>query len=145
MQAISQCWARPIIWKFHLLQEGMVTLFVRDLTHHTPLLTSLAFAQQLVATLVAGPLITTLTTNSCTLKCRRRNHHNHSNLAQTNCVSDLHQTTTAILIWLCARWMLALLRTNLHYLLITSINVMLTYLQKTKLCYQITTLKFVMR
>ena len=45
-------------------------------------LTSLAFAQQLVATLVAGPLITTLTTNSCTLKRRRRNHHNHSNLAQ---------------------------------------------------------------
>ena len=44
-------------------------------------LTSLAFAPQLVATLVAGPLITTLTTNSCTLKRRRRNHHNHSNLA----------------------------------------------------------------
>ena len=115
MQAISQCWAWPIIWKFHLLQEGMVTLFVRDLTHHTPLLTSLAFAQQLVATLVAGPLITTLTTNSCTLKRRRRNHHNHSNLAQINWVSDLHQTTTAILIWLCARWMLALLPTNLRY------------------------------
>ena len=57
-----------------------------------PLLTSLAFAPQLVATLVAGPLITTLTTNSCTLKRRRRNHHNHSNLAQINCVSDLHQT-----------------------------------------------------
>ena len=61
-------------------------------------LTSLAFAPHLVTTLVAGPLITTLTTNSCTLKRRRRNHHNHSNLAQINCVSDLHQTTTAILI-----------------------------------------------
>ena len=61
-------------------------------------LTSLAFAPHLLATLVAGPLITTLTKNSCTLKCRRRNHHNHSNLAQINCVSDLHQTTTAILI-----------------------------------------------
>ena len=53
-------------------------------------LTSLAFAQQLVATLVAGPLITTLTTNSFTLKRRRRNHHNHSNLAQIKCVSNLH-------------------------------------------------------
>ena len=39
-----------------------------------------------------------LTTNSCTLKRRQRNHHNHSNLAQINCVSDIHQTTTAILI-----------------------------------------------
>ena len=87
----------------HHLEISSSTLFVRDLTHHTPLLTSLAFAQQLVVTLVAGPLITTLTTNSCTLKRRRRNHHNHSNLAQINCVSDLHQTTTAILIWLCAR------------------------------------------
>ena len=56
------------------------------------------FAQQLVATLVAGPLIATLTTNSFTLKRRRRNHHNHSNLAQIKCVSNLHQTTTAILI-----------------------------------------------
>ena len=53
-------------------------------------LTSLAFAQQLVATLVAGPLIATLTTNSFTLKRRRRNHHNHSNLAQIKCVSNLH-------------------------------------------------------
>ena len=53
-------------------------------------LTSLAFSQQLVATLVAGPLITTLTTDSFTLKRRRRNHHNHSNLTQIKCVSDLH-------------------------------------------------------
>ena len=122
MQAISQCWVWPIILKFHLLQEGIVTLFVRDLTHHTPLLTSLAFAQQLVVTLVAGPLITTLTTNSCTLKRRRRTHHSHSNPAQINWESDLHQTTTAILIGLCARWTLALLRTNLRYLLITFIK-----------------------
>ena len=63
-------------------------------------LTSLAFAPHLVATLVAGPLITTLTTNSCTLKHRRRNQHNHSNLAPIKCVSDLYQTTTAILIGL---------------------------------------------
>ena len=89
---------RPTILKFHLLQEGIVTLLVGDLTHHTPILTSLAFSQQLVETLIVGPLITALTTNSCTLKRRRRNHHNHSNLAQINCVSDLHQTTTAILI-----------------------------------------------
>ena len=33
-----------------------------------------------------------------------------------------------LLIWLCARWMLAVLQTNLHHLLIPSINVMLTYL-----------------
>ena len=37
MQAISQGWVRPTILKFHLLQEGIVTLFVGDLTHHTSL------------------------------------------------------------------------------------------------------------
>lgn len=47
-----------------------------------------------------GPLITTLTTSSCIFK-RRRNHRNHSNLAQIKCVFDLHQTTWTTLIWLC--------------------------------------------
>ena len=41
----------PIL-ESHLLKEGIATLFVGDLTHHTPLSTSLAFVQQLVATLV---------------------------------------------------------------------------------------------
>ena len=93
-----------------------------------------------MATLVAGPINTTLATNSCTFKRRRRNHHNHSSLAQINCVSDLHQTTTAILILLGARQMLALLLINLQYLLITSIDVMLNYFLKLKPCYRITTL-----
>ena len=45
-----------------------------------------------------------------------------------------------LLIWMCARWILAVLQKNLHDLLIPSINVMLTYLLKLKPCYRITTL-----
>ena len=120
----------PKSWNFHPLQEDIATLLSRWRSY-TPCstfnLTRLRSATSCDISPSPGPLITTLTTNSCTFKCRRKNQ-NHSNLAQINCVSDLHQTTTAILIWLCARWILALLRTNLHYLLITSINAKLTYL-----------------
>ena len=41
----------PIL-ESHLLKEGIATLFVGDLAHHTPLSTLLALAQQLVAILV---------------------------------------------------------------------------------------------
>ena len=41
----------PIL-ESHLLKESITTLFVGDLTHHSPLSTSLALAQQLVAILV---------------------------------------------------------------------------------------------
>ena len=40
------------ILESHLLKEGIATLLVGDLTHHTPLSTSLALVQQLVAKLV---------------------------------------------------------------------------------------------
>ena len=120
----------PKSWNFHPLQEDIATLLSRWRSY-TPCstfnLTRLRSATSCDISPSPGPLITNLTTNSCTFKCRR-NNYNHSNLAQIKCVSDLHQTTTAILIWLCVRLMLALLRTNLHYLLITSINVKLTYL-----------------
>ena len=120
----------PKSWSFHPLQEDIATLFSRWRSY-TPYftfnLTRLRSAASCGISPSPGPLITTLKTTSCILKCRR-NHRNHSNLVQIKYVSDLHQTTTAILIWLCARWMLAELRTHLHYLLITSINVMVTYL-----------------
>ena len=120
----------PKSWNFHPLQEDIATLLSRWRSY-TPYSTfnptRLRSATSCDISPSPGPLITTSTTNSCILKCRR-NHRNHSNLAHIKYVSDLHRTTTAILIWLCARWILALLRTNLHYLLITSINAKLTYL-----------------